>query len=402
MSEKKRIFILSHAMELGGAERSLLGLLDTLKDGEYDIDLFLLRHEGELLKYIPNHVRLLPAVPEYTVLARPMKAALREGHILLTATRFFARLKAARFTKRNHLKDSIVSLEYSHKYTCLLMPKIQPETEYDLAISYLTPHYFVAEKVRSKRKIAWIHTDYSQVSLDIKSETQMWGRYDQIISISAEVSKSFLSVFPSMKDKLLEMENVLPERLILEQAEAFHVEAEIPKYKGVNLLSIGRFCYAKNFDNIPDICCRIRASGIEVKWYLIGYGQDEELIRRKISEAGMEDHVIMLGKKTNPYPYIKACDLYVQPSRYEGKSVTVREAQLLGKPVAVTAYPTASSQLVDGFDGVILPMDNQCCAEAIVELLSCPSKLQLLRNNCRIRDYSNTVDKENLYALLGE
>ena len=366
---KKKLLILSHAMQLGGAERSLLGLLDVLKESEYEVDLFLLRHEGELLKYIPEHVRLLPEVPAYTVLARPMKTVLKEGHILLTAARLFARQKAAHFTKRNHLKDCIVSLEYSHKYTCRFMPNIQPDTEYDLAISYLTPHYFVAEKVKSKRKIAWIHTDYSQVSLDVESETKMWGKYDRIISISSEVSKSFLSVFPALQDKLFEMENILPERLILEQAEAFTVETEMPKHTGVNLLSIGRFCYAKNFDNVPDICRRIVALGANVKWYIIGFGNGEDLIKERIKEAGMEERVILLGKKVNPYPYIKACDLYVQPSRYEGRAVTVTEAQLLGKPVVITNYPTAASQLKAGIDGTIVPLDNKKCAESIFQII---------------------------------
>ena len=366
---RKKLLILSHAMELGGAERSLLGLLDALKDSEYEVDLFLLRHEGELLKYIPEHVHLLPKIAAYTVLARPMKTVLKEGHVLLTAARLLARQQAAMFAKKHGLKNSIVDLEYSHKYTCPFMPAIQPDKEYDLAISYLTPHYFVAEKVQSKRKVAWIHTDYSQVSVDIKSETAMWGKYDRIVSISEEVSKSFLSVFPELKEKLFEMENLLPERLILEQAEAFSAESEMPKYSGIKLLSIGRFCHAKNFDNVPDICRRILELGINVKWYLIGFGNDEALIKSKIKEAGMEDHVALLGKKENPYPYIKACDLYVQPSRYEGRAVTVTEAQLLGKPVVITNYPTASSQFRNGMEGTIVPLDNQSCAEGIVEIL---------------------------------
>lgn len=395
---KKKLLILSHAMELGGAERSLLGLLDALKESEYEVDLFLLRHEGELLKYIPEHVQLLPEVPAYTVLARPMKTVLKEGHFLLTAARLFARQKAALFTKKNHLKDSIVSLEYSHKYTCPLMPKIQPDIEYDLAISYLTPHYFVAEKVRSKRKIAWIHTDYSQVSVDVESETQMWGKYDQIVSISAEVSKSFLSVFPSLKDKLFEMENILPESLILEQACAFSVEPEMPKHEGFNLLSIGRYCHAKNFDNVPDICRRMIELGANIKWYIIGFGGDEALIREKIEAANMTNQVILLGKKENPYPYIKACDLYVQPSRYEGKAITVKEAQLLGKTVAITNYPTANSQLNHEIDGLIVSMDNQKCAEELFNLLNNSTLIAHLGENCR-KNLNNGNDR--LFELLG-
>ncbi len=395
---KKKLLILSHTMELGGAERSLLGLLDALKESEYEVDLFLLWHEGELLKYIPDHVHLLPEIPAYTVLARPMKTVLKEGHILLTAARLFARQQAALFTKKNHLKDSIVSLEYSHKYTCPLMPEIQPDTEYDLAISYLTPHYFVAEKVRSKRKIAWIHTDYSQVYVDVESETRMWDMYDQIVSISAEVSKSFLSVFPSLKDKLFEMENILPESLILEQACAFSVEPEMPKHEGSNLLSIGRYCHAKNFDNVPDICRRMIELGANIKWYIIGFGGDEALIREKIEAANMTNQVILLGKKENPYPYIKACDLYVQPSRYEGKAITVKEAQLLGKTVAITNYPTANSQLNHEIDGLIVSMDNQECAEELFNLLNNSTLMAHLGENCG-KNFNNGNDR--LFELLG-
>ena len=98
----------------------------------------------------------------------------------------------------------------------------------------------------------------------------------------------------------------------------------------MKLLSIGRFTHAKNYDNVPDIARRIVTDyGIDdLRWYIIGFGGDEQLIRRNIDRAGMQEHVVLLGKKSNPYPYIKACDLYVQPSRYEGKSVTVREAQI--------------------------------------------------------------------------
>ena len=81
------------------------------------------------------------------------------------------------------------------------------------------------------------------------------------------------------------------------------------------------------------------------------------------------DNVIILGKKENPYPYIKACDIYIQPSRYEGKAVTVREAQMLNKPVIITNFLTAKSQLEDGFDGIIVPMDNEKCAEGIISLI---------------------------------
>lgn len=86
---------------------------------------------------------------------------------------------------------------------------------------------------------------------------------------------------------------------------------------------------------------------------MVGYGGDEEIIRKLIEENNFQESFILLGKKFNPYPYMKKCDLYVQPSRYEGKAVTVGEAQILGKPVMITNYTTAKSQVKEDFDGYI-------------------------------------------------
>lgn len=169
----------------------------------------------------------------------------------------------------------------------------------------------------------------------------------------------------------------------------------------MNLLSIGRYCTAKNYDNVPDITRRMKKSGIkDLKWYIIGYGGSEALIRQKIAEAGMEDHVILLGKKDNPYPYIKACDIYVQPSRYEGKSITVREAQILCKPVAVTAFPTAPSQIQDGVDGVIVPLDNEGCARGLADFIVDKALQSRIIEYLRTHDYANTAEVNKIYDLL--
>jgi glycosyltransferase involved in cell wall biosynthesis len=164
--------------------------------------------------------------------------------------------------------------------------------------------------------------------------------------------------------------NVLSVDWVRSRAEAFCVEKEMPQETGVTrLLSVGRFTEAKNFDNVPDICRRIREKGVNVRWYLIGYGSDEGLIRQRIAESGMEEFVRILGKKDNPYPYIKACDIYVQPSRYEGSPVTIREAIALEKPVIAAAFPTVQSAILNNGDGFIVPMDNDGCAEGIARFI---------------------------------
>ena len=392
------ILIFSQAMELGGVERSLLGLLDSIDYDRYDVDLFLMRHSGELMPYLNPKANLLPEIPQYASLAVPMVSLLKSGQIGVFYGRLRGKLAAKRFDKRHpSSKPSVTALTYSHKFTLPAMPQISDKT-YDLAISFLTPHYFARERVKAKKYAAWIHTDYTALSFDRSAEFAMWREYDAICGVSEQASRSFRTVFPELSNQVQTVENILPRDLTTKQAE--QPQTDMPSDGAVKILSVGRFCDAKNFDNVPDICRRLMENGLDVKWYLIGYGGDEPLIRQKITEAGMQERVIILGKKDNPYPYMRACDLYVQPSRYEGKAVTVREAQLLGKPVVITSYATSASQLEDGVDGVIVPMDNAGCASGIAALLRDASRMQRLSENCASRDYTNSAEIEKIYALM--
>lgn len=387
-------------MEIGGAEKALLGLLETIDTTKYSVDLFLMRHTGELMKYIPKNINLLPEIPQYASLAVPIKDAVKNRQFAVAYGRLVGKLKAKKTVERlDHSKDNQVALEYSHKYTVRYMPCVNDQ-EYDLAISFLTPHYFVTEKVRAKKKIAWIHTDYSCIGIDVVSERKMWSKYDNIISISDEVTNSFLKIFPTLKNKILMLENILPQNYIYNLAEAFSVESEMPNDGTIKLLSIGRFSFPKRFDEVPAICRKIMNSGINITWYLIGYGGDEQLVQQKIREENVENNVIILGKKENPYPYINACDFYIQPSRYEGKSIAVMEAQFLGKPVIITNYSTAHSQVRDGYDGVIVPMELEQCAVEIRNIIYDKNICSNLKNNLKQSDVTNKSEILKLYRII--
>ena len=385
-----------HYMELGGAEMSLIGLLGALNPERVTVDLFVYSHQGPLMKFIPDYVNLLPEVPSYAVIERPMSEALRRGLLGVVTGRLLAKLNCRRFRRHYPAKgDDAAIMQYVGDYVTPWLPRINPDVEYDLCISYLTPHNIGRDKVRAKKRLAWIHTDYSTVDIDVVRELPVWGAYDHIASISHDVTSSFLNAFPSLSDRIIEIENILSADFVHSRAER---SVELPET--VRLLSIGRYCTAKNYDNVPDICRRLRLQGVDAKWYIIGFGGSEELIRQRIAEAGMEEHVILLGKKDNPYPYIKACDIYVQPSRYEGKSITVREAQILCKPVAVTNYPTASSQIKNGVDGVIVPLDNEGCARGLADFIADTALQQRIVDYLRIHDYANTSEVEKIYSLL--
>lgn len=403
---RPRIFIAIHYMQLGGAEISLIGLLQALDPQKVDIDLFVYSHEGELMKFIPDYVNLLPEDKAYSMFERPMVEVFKKGYWGVLAARLWSKYKTRQYIKKTHpSKECAAGMGYLGKYVSFVVPAINPSVEYDLAISFLTPHNFVRDHVRAKKYICWIHTDYSRIDVNAELELPVWNGYDNIASISQAASSSFISFFPSLASKIIEIENILSPNFVKDRSSQ-PSEEDVPLTMAnngsvVSLLSVGRFCEAKNYDNVPDICKRVIDSGCDVKWYIIGFGVDEPLIRQKITEAGMQEHVIILGKKENPYPYIKACDIYVQPSRYEGKSVTVREAQMLCKPVAVTNYPTANSQIQDGVDGVIVPMDNEGCAKGLAEFIFDTEKQNRIIDYLQAHDYGNVDEVDKIYRLLG-
>lgn len=398
---KKRIFISVYFMEIGGIERSLLGLLNSLDYDRYDVDLFIHRHTGEFLPMIPKAVNLLPEDKNYATFARPIKDLLSEGYLLIGLARIIARVKTVLYNKKNKLRENGSAYLYMTKMTSRFLPSLHKYGCYDLAISFVMPHNIVLDKVNAKTKIGWIHTDYSSVHLDVNEELPVWAGLDYIATISDSVTESFLKLFPSLKNKITLIENILSPDFVWEQALMEKVSDEMPDEENtVKLCSVGRFSEAKNFDNAVLICKHLTEYGIKFKWYVIGYGGMEALIRQQIKASGMEQHFILLGKKTNPYPYIKACDIYVQPSRYEGKAVTVREAQILRKPVVITSFPTAASQLTNGFDGLIVPMDNEGAAQGIAALIKDSAKQQQLIKNMQQTDYGNSDEVEKIYKLI--
>ena len=399
---KPKIFINMHYLEVGGAERALLGLLNAMDTNRVDVDLFINQHTGDFMPLIPDNVNLLPEMRGYNAIERPMKQIFLEGQLGV----FWGRLRA----RRQHAKYNKTLTGMARRMDCSafqyvadavqpFLPSLERLGEYDLAISFITPHNIVLNKVKSKKKIAWIHTDYSAIHVNVDKELPVWAGYDYIASISPDCKRSFLKLFPSLEKKIVDIENILSPEFVRQQAKLFDASNEMQS-DGLKLLSVGRYTQAKNYENVPDIARRIVNAGYsDLRWYIIGFGGLESLIRQKIAEAGMENHVILLGKKDNPYPYIKACDIYVQPSRYEGKSVTVREAQILCKPVIVTNYTTAGSQIRDGIDGVIVPLDNEACANGIINVVENKELLNSISAWLSTHDYGNESEVEKIYNI---
>lgn len=377
----------------------MIGMLDAWDYSRADIDLFLYAHRGELMKQIPAGVNLLPEKRAYSCIESPITEALRKGCLGVAYGRWKARRELRRYIARTPGGSADAAFGYIGRYVTPFLPAMGNGT-YDLAISFITPHNPLLLKAKAHRKICWIHTDYSSINVNTSIERGVWGAFDNIVSISPSVTESFCKAFPELRDRIIEVENIISRRMIIRNAEAYAPE----EFRDgcFNILSVGRYTWPKNFDNIPDIMRRLMShtGRKDLHWHIIGYGGDEQLIRRRIAEAGVEDNVHLLGKRENPYPYIAGCDLYIQPSRYEGKSIAVREAQMLGRPVIITDYASSASQLENGFDGLIVPLDNESCARGIANAIADPDQLSRLRRNTESRDYSGVGNLEKIYSLL--
>lgn len=397
---KKKVLFIMPSMFIGGAERSLLGLLDAFDYSKYNVSLFLYRHEGEFSEYISKQVNVIPEIEAYRTFDVPIKGLLLSRKFAFGCARIFGKVaKTIHSILKKEPAGVWMSMQYTSRFLLPLLPEIPGE--YDLAVMFLGIGDVLTNRVRARTKITWNHTDYTTLNPDKRYDLKIFNQLDYVASVSEQSTRQLLEVHPILAKKTITVENVLSKNLIKRQAD--ENASDMPKLDNVTtLLSVGRYSYAKNFDNIPDICRRILDKGINVKWYIIGYGGDEQLIKDKIAEFKMENNVIMLGKKENPYPYIKACDIYVQPSRYEGKCVSVREAQMLHKPVIITNYATSSSQLIDGYDGVIVPMDNEGCADGVARVIRDKELQKKLIENTKSNDYTNMNEIEKLYSIIKE
>ena len=393
----KKVLVASFDMEVGGVERSLISMLHNF-DYKYDVDLMLYSHTGDFMDLLPKSPNLLPEDKIYKTFRMPIAQIAKQGNIPMAISRVYSILESKLISKIKGLDESVYAqMQYMWKNSLCFLPKYKKK--YDVAISYLWPHYFVAQKVDAKVKIAWIHTDYSKLETDIEVDLKMWDKFDHIVAVSEECKNAFLKKYGKLKDKVIVIENITSPKFIETMAKE-KVENPMNDDNCFKIVSVARLSYAKGIDNAVRALKLLVDKGYDnIKWYIVGYGGDEEIIKNLIKENKLEDKFILLGKQINPYPYMKSADLYVQPSRYEGKAVTVCEAQILSKPVLITNDTTAKSQIKDGFDGCITELSVEGIANGIEMLYKNEDLRNKLSNNCKNTNYSNKDELQKLYDL---
>lgn len=385
------LVVSTSGMYIGGVEKSLIGLLNAFDYDKYEVDLFLYSHRGELFPQINHNVHVYPLNKDCDLLREPITVAIRQKRFYLAGIRlwnkFYCKIKKC----NSRLTESNIRA---------LTRRMKPlEKHYSLALGFFGPHDFLINKVDSDIKVGWIHTDYSKVEYDIEYTKWFWQKLDYIAAVSDTCGKVFAKLLPSIAEKVITIENITDTDYIIEQAGKVCPDEFKTQPEAFNICSVGRFCEAKAFDLVPEICKILIEKGYNIRWFLIGYGPDREKIDQAIKETKMDDHIIILGKKENPYPYIKFCDIYAQPSRYEGKAVTVTEAQILNKPVLITRYETATSQVKEGVDGYICEMGVEGVAKGLKDLIDHEEIRNRLIENTKKQKYGNIQEIEKIQHL---
>ena len=299
----KKVLVASFDMEVGGVERSLISMLHNF-DYKYDVDLMLYSHTGDFMDLLPKSPNLLPEDKIYKTFRMPIAQIAKQGNIPMAISRVYSILESKLISKIKGLDESVYAqMQYMWKNSLCFLPKYKKK--YDVAISYLWPHYFVAQKVDAKVKIAWIHTDYSKLETDIEVDLKMWDKFDHIVAVSEECKNAFLKKYGKLKDKVIVIENITSPKFIETMAKE-KVENPMNDDNCFKIVSVARLSYAKGIDNAVRALKLLVDKGYDnIKWYIVGYGGDEEIIKNLIKENKIEDKFILLGKQINTYSYMK-------------------------------------------------------------------------------------------------
>lgn len=338
---KKKILYMVISMNVGGVEKALLNMLKTLSPDENQVRVLMLEKKGGFLEALPKWVEVdyLPYYSEVKELFNlPPKQVvlklLKEGKIFKAIYFLYIFIRCKLAGDRELLLKALFSNYPDYR------------EEYDEAIAYAGPmaliDYFIINKVKARKKIAWIHFDITTIGMDRNLSKKLYEKFDEIRVVSQDAMKKFIDIFPVVKSKVKVSYNVILKDEILKLGEEKGFEDD---YNGLRLLTVGRISREKGQDLAIGALKKLVDSGIEAKLYLVGSGGFQKECEDLAKNLGIGDRVVFLGTKINPYPYMKECDIYIQPSRYEGYCITLAEALVFGKSIVATKFTGALEQL---------------------------------------------------------
>ena len=347
-----------------GAEKSLVTFLSLLDYDKYEVDLQLFSYGGEFERYLPKEVNLLPPLDYTQFLNKGVLAQLMTFDFKKIIARW-SYSWAIRSTKTYHMDKA----RLYWKYVSGCIP--QTEKKYDVAIGYAQglPTFYVVDKAQAEVRLSWVNVSYRLQGINKEFQRRFYQKIDHIVTVSDSAYEVFKEVYPEYAPKMSviwDMQDPAFMQRMAEEKPERELDASVPC-----LLTIARLNKPqKGYDISLEACKILRDRGLKFKWYAIGRGAYKEEMIRYISENHLNSTFILLGTTPNPYPYIKACTIYVQTSRHEGYGLSIAEARILNKPVVTTEFDAVFNQMVPEKNGIVVKQDPIAVADAIERLLT--------------------------------
>ena len=373
----KQIVFVIESLHFGGAERSLVTLLQNLDYNQYKVDLIVFIENGVFKDLIPEQVNYINV-----------------GFPIVSIIDRFKYLLIRRFKKEQHNAQALWSI-INNKFQKI-------DKSYDFAIAYNQGFatYFVDKYIQASKKYSWLNTDYNKAGYNIGFDYPIYKNFDCIIAVSNEV-KEVLKLELKKIEKQLNIQvikDITDQKVIqmqanLDQEHAFNNDK-------INIVSVGRLVSYKGFNLAIMACKALVNKGYPIKWYIIGEGNERQNLEKMIKINKLENYIYLIGAKINPYPYMKSSSIYVQTSLFEGLGLTVIEASYLNKPIVSTNFNSIYSILKDEETGLIAEMNAESIAAKIERLIIDDKLRNLLSNNLAKIEHFEKEESLNKVKIL--
>ncbi len=386
MKNKKKIIFITQALWIGGIETALVNLINKLDYDKYDVTCLITQNYLDMAERLTKNCRLIVA----------------DRHSLVSFTkpykfkRLFSILeKPQGATKLRRLIWHILNILFkaleNHLYSGYIKEQMKNES-FDTAIIYSDRVAEIAVKgINAKKFLMFYHHGGMRREYH---DSYGYKKSEKIIAVSENIAKELKEYRKKYADKIVTINNIVDIDSIIEKSKE-PVE-EVFSENSFNIVSCGRLSPVKGLHFGVEAVARLVKDGYtDIKWYIIGGGPIENEIKEQIAAHKMESHIFMFGMKSNPYPYIKKCDLFIQPSIFEGYSLSIMEAKILGRPILAT-HAAAGKQIENGVDGFLCDTNTASVYENLLRLYKNREELE----NCKTALMSYDFDSINQKIIL--
>lgn len=357
---KKKILFVHNALWIGGIETALVAMLNRFDYSEYDVTCLITTNNTDFASQITPKCKLIIADRNTTV-TFGKKYKFGKLYDIIESVE---RSAGWRFLRNKFVSVIFRNIE-EYMYAAYINNNLKT-SDYDAVIIFSSKVAGIAKRcVNASKYISFYH--YSDLRR-VYHDSYGYGASEKIFAVSENLTERLREYMPEYKDKFMALHNIVDTDSILKKS--CEAENSLELSGGFNIVSCGRLHSDKGFDMAIEACRRLLDDGYtDLHWYVVGEGPERERLLQKASECRVSEHFRFLGVKANPYPYMKAADLFVQTSRIEAFGLTITEALTLGVPVVSTATDGGKEIITHKENGFLCDVSSESIYSAIKTLI---------------------------------